>query len=90
MISATLKKEIKKSGLFGIIGALFLKRALGRLKKTMDPSEYGGAFILGVKGAVVKAHGNSNALAIKNAIRVAYQGVKGDLTKKLEEKLGGK
>ncbi|MCP5456237.1 MAG: phosphate acyltransferase PlsX, partial [Thermotogae bacterium] len=60
LISATLKKEIKKSGLFGIIGALFLKRALGRLKKTMDPSEYGGAFILGVKGAVVKAHGNSN------------------------------
>nr|WP_259459541.1 phosphate acyltransferase PlsX [Mesotoga sp. HF07.pep.5.2.highcov] len=54
LISATLKKEIKKSGLFGIIGALFLKRALGRLKKTMDPSEYGGAFILGVKGAVVK------------------------------------
>lgn len=90
LISATLKKEIKKSGLFGIIGALFLKRALGRLKKTMDPSEYGGAFILGVKGAVVKAHGNSNALAIKNAIRVAYQGVKGDLIKKLEEKLGGK
>nr|WP_121509653.1 phosphate acyltransferase PlsX [Mesotoga sp. H07pep.5.4] len=90
LISATLKKEIKKSGLYGIIGALFLKRALGRLKKTMDPSEYGGAFILGVKGAVVKAHGNSNALAIKNAIRVAYQGVKGDLIKKLEEKLGGK
>ncbi|MBN2219262.1 MAG: phosphate acyltransferase PlsX [Kosmotogaceae bacterium] len=90
LISATLKKEIKRSGLFGIIGALFLKRALGRLKKAMDPSEYGGAFILGVKGAVVKAHGNSNALAIKNAIRVAYQGVKGDLIKKLEEKLGGK
>jgi glycerol-3-phosphate acyltransferase PlsX len=56
----------------------------------MDPSEYGGAFILGVKGAVVKAHGNSNALAIKNAIRVAYQGVKGDLVKSLEMKIGEK
>jgi glycerol-3-phosphate acyltransferase PlsX len=90
LISETLKKEIKNSGLFGLIGALFLKRALGRLKKTMDPSEYGGALVLGVKGAVVKAHGNSNALAIKNAIRVAYQGVKGGLVKNLENKLGEK
>ena len=90
LISATLKKEIKRSGLFGLIGALFLKRALERLKRAMDPSEYGGAFILGVKGAVVKAHGNSNALAIKNAIRVAYQGVKGDLVKSLEMKIGEK
>jgi glycerol-3-phosphate acyltransferase PlsX len=50
LISATLKKEIKRSGLFGLIGALFLKRALGRLKRAMDPSEYGGLSSLVLKG----------------------------------------
>jgi glycerol-3-phosphate acyltransferase PlsX len=55
----------------------------------MNPSEYGGAFILGVRGVVSKAHGNSDSLAIKNAIRVAYEGVKGELVEKLGKRFGG-
>jgi glycerol-3-phosphate acyltransferase PlsX len=89
LISHRLKEEIKKSGFAGILGALLLKKALGRLKKAMNPSEYGGAFVLGVKGIVVKAHGNSDSLGIKNAIRVAYEGVKGELVKKIGERFGG-
>ena len=38
------------------------------LKKIMDYSEYGGAPILGVRGAVIKIHGSSQADAVKNAI----------------------
>ena len=39
----------------------------------MDTSEYGGAPLLGVCKPVIKAHGNSKAAAIKNAIRVAAE-----------------
>ena len=39
----------------------------------MDYSEYGGAPLLGLRGIGIVCHGRSNANAIKNAIRVAYE-----------------
>lgn len=51
------------------IGALLAKPAFKRVKKRMDYAEVGGAPLLGVKGAVVKAHGSSNAHAVACAIR---------------------
>ncbi len=53
------------------LAALTMKKQLGELKKAMDPSEHGGAPILGISKPVVKAHGSSNAKAFKNAIRQA-------------------
>ena len=53
------------------LAALTMKKQLGDLKKAMDPSEHGGAPILGISKPVVKAHGSSNAKAFKNAIRQA-------------------
>lgn len=50
------------------MGALLLSNKLKELKSEFDYSEYGGAPILGVKGALVKMHGSSNAKAVKNAI----------------------
>lgn len=50
------------------LGALLLSGKLKELKKAFDYSEYGGAPILGVKGALIKIHGSSNANAVKNAI----------------------
>lgn len=55
------------------IGAMLLKPALKRFKKRMDYEEYGGAPLLGVNGAVVKAHGSSNANAFKSAVRQARE-----------------
>ncbi len=51
------------------IGALLLKPGLKELKGKMDYREYGGAPLLGTKKPVVKAHGSSDAYAIKNAIK---------------------
>lgn len=56
------------TGLKSKIGALLLADKLKELKSEFDYSEYGGAPILGVKGAIVKIHGSSNANAVKNAI----------------------
>lgn len=53
------------------IAALLLKPHLAAFKKKMDTSEYGGAPLLGLSKPVIKTHGNSKAVAVKNAIRVA-------------------
>ena len=55
----------------GKVAGLIAKPAFRRVKKQMDYSEVGGAPLLGVQGAVVKAHGSSNAHAIACAIRQA-------------------
>ncbi len=75
LVSAALKRSIKESGVFSMMGAAMMKKAFENFKKLLDAREYGGAFILGVNGIVVKAHGNSDRLAIKNAIKVASKGV---------------
>ena len=67
----TILKLIKTKftqGTVAKIGALLLSGPLQELKKEFDYSEYGGAPILGVKGAIIKIHGSSNANAVKNAI----------------------
>ncbi len=50
------------------IGALLSKPALKETLKDFDASRYGGAPMLGLKGLVVKTHGNSKSIEIKNAI----------------------
>ena len=52
-------------------GGLLAKPAFRRVKKAMDYTEIGGAPLLGVQGAVVKAHGSCNAYAFASAIRQA-------------------
>ena len=54
------------------IGALILKPMFKKFKKRFDYKEVGGAPFLGVNGICIKAHGSSDARAIKNAIKQAY------------------
>lgn len=70
------------------IGAGILKPALKRFKNKMNYEEHGGAPLLGVKGALIKAHGSSNATAIMNAIRQARTMVVGDVAGQIEKGLG--
>lgn len=67
---SSIKEEIGKSFIYKI-GALLLKPALKNIVRKMDSSEYGGAIFLGLNGLSIKAHGNSDSTAIKNAIKVA-------------------
>ena len=53
------------------IAALLMKSNIAGFKKKMDYKEYGGAPLLGISKTVIKAHGSSDARAIKNAIRQA-------------------
>ncbi len=70
-LGATLLDKIKDglmSNFITKIGALLIKPALKKTLKSFDSSEYGGAPLLGLKGLVVKTHGNSTENEISNAI----------------------
>ena len=56
---------------FGRIAYLLVRKRLGGIRERLDPSEYGGAPLLGLGGVTIIAHGSSNPRAIRNAIRAA-------------------
>jgi len=59
--------------------ALLLKPALRGLYEQLDPQRYNGACLLGLRGIVVKSHGNSSALGFQRAIARAVEAVEQDL-----------
>ncbi|MFB5067099.1 MAG: phosphate acyltransferase PlsX [Candidatus Wallacebacter cryptica] len=70
------------------LAALVLKPGFANIKKKMDYTEYGGAPLLGVKGAVIVAHGSSNQKAIRNAIRVAREAAENQVVEAIAERMG--
>jgi len=62
--------------------------AARRLRTRLDPDTYGGAYLLGLRGLAVIAHGNSGRAAVANAIRLAARGVDHDVVGRLAERLG--
>lgn len=70
-VGMTLIKKIKSALVKNLrtkLGALLIKKSLKETLKSFDASEYGGAPLLGLNGLVVKAHGNSTAIEISNAV----------------------
>jgi len=86
-IFSMLKEEFMKS-LTTKMGALLLKPGLSKFKKKLDYTEYGGAPLLGIKGAVFKAHGSSDSKAIKNAIKQAKIFLENKVIEKIKEDIG--
>jgi phosphate acyltransferase len=72
----------------GKLGGLLIRPAASRLRERLDPDTYGGAYLLGLRGLVVIAHGNSSPRAIANAIRLAARGVENDVVGRLTARLG--
>lgn len=71
------------------IGAALSRPAFRKFKRSMDYNAYGGAPLLGVDGAVIKAHGSSGETAIMNALRQAREMLAGDVAGKIREGLEG-
>ena len=69
----SLIKEVFYKSLPNKLAALVVKKDLSKVKKLMDSSEVGGAPLLGVRKTVIKAHGSSDAKAIKNAVGQAIK-----------------
>ena len=72
-------KDSLMSSLVTKVGALLVKGSLAGLKEKLSPDTYGGAPLLGVKGAVIVGHGSSNAIAIANGIAVAATTARADV-----------
>ena len=87
--SALMKmiKDAMMSTTRGKIGGALAMPALKGLKKTFDASEYGGAPMLGLNGLVVKAHGNSTAAEIRNAIFQCASFKEQEITDKIKKML---
>jgi glycerol-3-phosphate acyltransferase PlsX len=81
-----LRTEIGATGR-GKLGGLLIRPAARRLRARLDPDTYGGAYLLGLSGLSVIAHGNSSRDAIANAIRLAARGVDHDVVGRLAARL---
>lgn len=77
-IGLWLKQEFKANPL-RLFGALCLSGALKSLKSKLDPSQYGGAPLLGVNGVSIIGHGSSNATSVFNGIRASAEAVTHDI-----------
>jgi glycerol-3-phosphate acyltransferase PlsX len=71
----------------GKLGGFLIRPAARRLRTRFDPDTYGGAYLLGLRGLSVIAHGNSSRTAIANAIRLAARGVEHDVVGRLASRL---
>jgi glycerol-3-phosphate acyltransferase PlsX len=89
-VVAFIFKALKKamySNLRSKIGALLLKPALMELKSQLDPRAVGGTPLLGVDGAVIKAHGNSNDVAISSAVKQCLSFIKTEVNEEIRANL---
>lgn len=71
----------------GKLGGFLIRPAARRVQRRLDPETYGGAYLLGLRGLVVIAHGSSSRVAIANAIRLAARGVDHRVVERLAEQL---
>ncbi len=84
-----IKTELTQTTLRAKIGAMLIRPALKNVARKMDYNAVGGAPLLGVNGAVVKAHGSSGDEAIENAVAQARRMLEGDVVGKIREGLSG-
>lgn len=81
-----LREEIEATPR-GKLGGLLIRPAARRLRHKLDPDTYGGAYLLGLRGLAVIAHGNSSRTAMANAIRLAARGAEHDVVGRLATRL---
>ena len=81
-----IREELESSAR-GRLGGLLIRPAARRVRKRLDPETYGGAYLLGLRGLVVIAHGSSSRIAIANAIRLAARGVEHDVVNRVAQRL---
>ena len=81
------KGKVFKYKLHCLLGALLCKKGVDEVMKMLDYREIGGTQFLGIKKPVIKAHGSSDSLAFRNAVKQAMDAARADFTPELEEGL---
>ena len=91
-VGATLISKVKSGMMVNLrskIGALLVKPALNQTPAPLDVMQYGGAPLLGLKGLVVKTHGSSKAVEIKNTILQCLTFKEQDINGKIQKVISG-
>ena len=89
-VGASLIKKVKEGMMTSLrskIGALLVKPALKNTLKDFDLEQYGGAPMLGLKGLVVKTHGSSKSVEIKNSILQCITFTEQNINQKIKQKI---
>ena len=86
-MGSLMKHRIFKRNVFSAIGYLFCKPGVDEVMKMLDYREIGGTQFLGIKKPVIKAHGSSDALAFRNAVKQAMDAAGSDISDELEQGL---
>lgn len=87
MFMGSMLKRVFKKNLGSKLGYLLCKSGVQDMMKLLDYREIGGTQFLGIKKPVIKAHGSSDALAFRNAVKQAMTAAEGDFTAQLEKNL---
>lgn len=86
-IMILIKETLLNNGWMAKLGALLIRPAMQKMKKRLDPAEYGGALLLGVKAPFIICHGSSKAKAIKNAVGVAIEFAEKEVVKNIGDNI---
>jgi len=83
----SLMSKMFKKNLLSKVAAAFVMQDIRAFKKLLDYREIGGTQFLGIKKPVIKAHGSSDVLAFRNAVRQAMDAAAKDISAELEQGL---
>ena len=86
MIVGFLRQEFSRNPLRRI-SALIAMPVLKALRARMDPGNYNGASLLGLKGIVIKSHGSADRYAFGQALRRAVEEVRNDVVRRIDERM---
>ncbi len=86
MMSDLIRGEVVKSPI-AVLGGLLLRPVFASIRGKLDPTEVGGAPMLGLDGVAIVGHGRSNGRAIRSAINVARTAVEGKMVETIRAEL---
>ena len=87
MFMGSVVGKMFRKNLLTKLGALCCKSGIQNMKKLLDYREIGGTQFLGIRKPVIKAHGSSDALAFRNAVKQAMDAANSDFSQELEQRL---
>ena len=87
MFMGSLVSKMFKKNFISKISAMLVMKDIKGFKKLLDYREIGGTQFLGIKKPVIKAHGSSDRLAFRNAVRQAMEAAGNDIAADLEQNL---
>ena len=87
MFMGSLVSKMFKKNFISKLAAALVMEDIKSFKKLLDYREIGGTQFLGIKKPVIKAHGSSDRLAFRNAVRQAMEAAQSDMSAELEQSL---